>query len=253
MIKREQNSKFLKIQFVIIIVCVSFLTFCKTEEKSGDTAYGSTFPEQRKQMVEEQIKKRGIKDPKILAAFRKVPRHHFVPDHLQHLAYKDRPLPIGDGQTISQPYIVAYMTAILDVSETDKVLEIGTGSGYQAAILAELCDSVFTMEINQKLGARAKKLLRKMDYNTIQVKIGDGYQGWPEYAPFDAIIVTCSPSEIPEPLKNQLAEGGRIIIPVGRSSYQYLVYLTKINNQIKEKKVLPVMFVPMVDSTGSKY
>lgn len=204
-------------------------------------------------MVNEQIRKRGIRNPQVIEAFYKVPRHYFVPQHLQKYAYADTPLPIGEGQTISQPYIVAFMTAVLNLSATDKVLEIGTGSGYQAAILAELCDSVYTIEINRNLGIQASQLLKKMGYNNVNVKIGDGFQGWAEHAPFDAIIVTCAPSEIPAALKNQLNEGGKIIIPVGTSSFQNLVYLTKVNGQIKEEKVLPVMFVPMVDSSGTKY
>jgi len=162
-------------------------------------------------------------------------------------------LPIGEGQTISQPYIVAYMTQILNLSKTDKVLEIGTGSGYQAAILGELSNSIYTIEIITSLGSRASRLLQEMGYSNIKVKIGDGYQGWEEYAPFDAIIVTCAPTEIPNALKNQLKEGGRIIIPVGSLYYQNLVYLRKVNNQIKEEKVFPVRFVPMVNTSGKKY
>jgi protein-L-isoaspartate(D-aspartate) O-methyltransferase len=168
-------------------------------------------------------------------------------------AYEDYPLPIEEGQTISQPYIVAFMTEALDLRTTDKVLEIGTGSGYQAAILAEICDSVFTIEIFEKLGKKAKNLFAELGYKNISCKIDDGYKGWPEHAHFDAIIVTCSPTKIPEPLKEQLAEGGRMIIPVGDSPYQNLVLLRKKNGKIKQEKVLPVRFVPMIDEKGRKY
>ncbi len=204
-------------------------------------------------MVDQQIKRRGIKNPAILEAFRKVPRHQFVPEELISAAYTDRPLPIGEGQTISQPYIVAFMTEVLSLKRSDKVLEIGTGSGYQAAILGELCDSVYSIEIVASLGQRSRKLLQDMGYANVQVKIGDGYQGWPEHAPFDAIIVTCSPAKIPPALKNQLREGGRMIIPVGSAARQDLVLLRKTGNRLKEEKVLPVLFVPMVDTIGTKY
>ena len=162
----------------------------------------------RKRMVETQIIDRGISDKKVLEAMRKVERHKFVlPQHIPY-AYNDSPLPIEEGQTISQPYIVAFMTEALDLKPDDKVLEIGTGSGYQAAILAEICDSVFTIEIFEKLGKKAEDLFNKLGYDNIFCKIGDGYKGWSKYAPFDAIIVTCAPSKVPEPLKAQLAEGG---------------------------------------------
>lgn len=233
--------------------CVCLGGCGEDKEKFRQTTLDAGFQEERRLMVEEQIKKRGIKDPVIIEAFLKVPRHRFVPTKYRKMAYKDHPLPIGEGQTISQPYIVAYMTQILNLSKTDKVLEIGTGSGYQAAILGELSDSVYTIEIITSLGNRASKLLQEMGYSNVKVKIGDGYQGWEKYAPFDAIIVTCAPTEIPNALKNQLKEGGRIIIPVGSLHYQNLVYLKKVNNQIKEEKVFPVRFVPMVDTSGKKY
>jgi len=207
----------------------------------------------REQMVAHQIKRRGIKDPKIINAFLKVERHRFVPERYLSNAYEDRPLPIGEGQTISQPYIVAFMTDVLNLSRSDKVLEIGTGSGYQAAILGELSDSVFTIEINEPLGRKADKLLKKLGYTNVKVKVGDGYKGWEDHAPYDAIIVTCAPSHVPAPLKEQLKEGGRMIIPVGRKFNQNLVLLRKTDNTLKEEKVLPVLFVPMVDPTGKKY
>jgi protein-L-isoaspartate(D-aspartate) O-methyltransferase len=190
----------------------------------------------------------------VLKAFRKVPRHQFVPSDYVKWAYADQPLPIGEGQTISQPYIVAYMTEILDLKPGEKVLEVGTGSGYQAAVLAETGADVYSVEIVHVLAERAKETLSKLGYGKIHLKSGDGYQGWPEYAPFDAILVTCSPTRIPEPLKEQLAEGGRMIIPVGHKNFvQYLYFLEKREGKIREKNVLPVRFVPMVDSNGKTY
>lgn len=247
------SIKIMIFHLVLIVVCFYGAGCGEANKNIGQKSSDAGFQEKRKQMVENQIMNRGIKDSLIVKAFLKVPRHQFVPKKYQRIAYSDRPLPIGDGQTISQPYIVAYMTQVLNLSRTDKVLEIGTGSGYQAAILGELNDSVFTIELLASLGKKASSLLSEMNYSNIKVKIGDGYQGWEEYAPFDAIIVTCAPTEIPVALKNQLKEGGRMIIPVGSSYYQELVYLRKIDNQLLEQKVLPVMFVPMVDSTGRKY
>ncbi|WP_372949236.1 protein-L-isoaspartate(D-aspartate) O-methyltransferase [Mariniphaga sp.] len=207
----------------------------------------------RNRMVETQIKARGISDEKVLQAFRNLERHKFVlPQYIPH-AYADSPLPIDEGQTISQPYIVAFMTDALDLQRTDKVLEIGTGSGYQAAILAELCDSVFTIEIFEKLGRKARELFDELGYENIYTKIGDGFKGWPEHAPFDAIIVTAAPSDIPEPLKMQLAEGGRMIIPVGGDAVQELVLLKKRKGKLREESVLPVRFVPLIDPEGKKY
>jgi protein-L-isoaspartate(D-aspartate) O-methyltransferase len=182
-----------------------------------------------------------------------VPRHRFVLPQYINSAYADSPLPIEEGQTISQPYIVAFMTEALNLKRTDKVLEIGTGSGYQAAILAEICDSVFTIEIFPKLGNKTIELFAELGYKNIFVKIGDGYKGWPEHAPFDAIIVTCSPTHIPQPLQDQLAEGGRMIIPVGETHFQSLVLLEKKKGKLREEKVLPVRFVPMISDDGEKY
>lgn len=208
---------------------------------------------ERIKMVDSQIAARGVKNEKVLAAMKSVPRHLFVPVESQSEAYEDHPLSIGEGQTISQPYIVAYMTEILDLSKDDRVLEIGTGSGYQAAVLAKICDSVFTIEIFESLGKQASKILEDLNYNNVQVRIGDGYQGWPGKSPFNAIIVTCSPTHIPQPLINQLAEGGRLIIPVGESYSQELVLMEKKNEKLIRKKVLPVRFVPMIDQRGTKY
>lgn len=211
------------------------------------------FRKKRMEMVGEQIQSRGIEDPAILSAFEKVERHRFVPESLRKYAYEDRALPIGKGQTISQPYIVALMTRAVEPQKTDRILEIGTGSGYQAAILAELCRQVYTIEIIESLGKSAEKILSDLGYDNVHVRIGDGYQGWPDQAPFDAIIVTCAPTEIPDPLKQQLAEGGRMAIPVGEGYDQNLVLLEKNQDRLIEKKIIPVAFVPMVNEEGSSY
>jgi protein-L-isoaspartate(D-aspartate) O-methyltransferase len=198
-------------------------------------------------MVRRQIRSRGVKDRRVLAAMERVPRHEFVPADQRPHAYEDRPLPIGEGQTISQPYIVALMTELLEVEEGDKVLEIGTGSGYQAAILAELTPHVYTIEIIASLAERAQETLRRLGYETVHVKAGDGYLGWPEHAPFDGIIVTCAPEEVPQALIEQLKEGGRIVIPVGPQwTHQTLYVLRKSEGRLRQKEVIPVRFVPMV-------
>ena len=202
----------------------------------------------RQKMVNEQIIARGVRTESVIKAMQKVERHLFVPEQYRNFAYSDRPLPIGEGQTISQPYIVALMTELLDLKKSDKVLEIGTGSGYQAAILAEICDSVYTIEIIPSLGKQAQALLRELGYHNIHCKIGDGYLGWPEHAPYDGIIVTCAPSKIPQPLKEQLAEGGRMVIPVGATYTQELVLVTKTKGKLIQKSVTPVRFVPMLRS-----
>ena len=198
----------------------------------------------RERMVETQIKARGVKDTRVLSAMLKVERHLFVPKEYQNSAYSDQPLPIGEGQTISQPYIVALMTELLELKGGEKVLEVGTGSGYQAAILAELAKEVYTIEIIETLATSAKKLLLELGYQNITVKAGDGYLGWPEAAPFDAIIVTCAPDHIPKPLLEQLKEGGRMVLPVGTYS-QELKKLIKRSGKIETTDVIPVIFVPM--------
>ncbi len=201
----------------------------------------------RSEMVRTQLAPpaRDITNPRVLAAMGKVPRHELVPPALRQEAYEDRPLPIGHGQTISQPYIVAFMTEKLDPKPTDRVLEIGTGSGYQAGILAELVAEVYTIEIVEPLAQRAMADLARLGYTNIWVKAGDGYQGWPEKAPFDAIIVTCAPDHVPQPLVDQLKEGGRMIIPVGPLGDQQLYLLEKHDGMIRRQAVLPVRFVPM--------
>ncbi len=198
----------------------------------------------RRKMVEEQIKARGVDDPLVLTAMIKVPRHHFVPERYRDFAYDDEPLPIGYEQTISQPYIVAYMTEALGLKGGEKVLEIGTGSGYQAAVLAEIAKEVYTIEIVEPLTKKAEEILKKEGYKNVHCRCGDGYLGWPEEAPFDAIIVTAAPPEIPEPLIAQLKEGGRMIVPVGTWS-QELVLLVKEKGKIDKKWLIPVRFVPM--------
>ncbi len=222
------------------------LIFIVLNCSNGQVLKEDQYFRQRRIMVEQQIKGRGIRNRKVLDALMNVPRHKFVPEEYKSYAYDDRPLPIGYDQTISQPYIVAYMTEILNPDSTQKVLEIGTGSGYQAAILSLLYKDVYTVEIIEALGEKAKKLFDEEGYNNIKVKIGDGYQGWKEYAPFDAIIVTCAPANIPQPLMDQLAEGGKMIIPVGEHYDQVLYLLEKRNGKISKTKTLPVKFVPML-------
>ncbi len=202
------------------------------------------FKLKREDMIQNQIMARGIKDTHVLDAMRKVPRHLFVPPSEVEHAYIDSPLPIGNGQTISQPYIVALMTELLQLKGNEKVLEIGTGSGYQAAILAELCKEVYTIEIIDELAKRAALILNTLGYKNIKVKTGDGYQGWKEYAPFDGIIVTAAPEEVPPPLLEQLKEGGRLVIPLGEY-FQELYLFTKENGKIKKQSIIPVRFVPM--------
>ena len=188
----------------------------------------------------------GIKDTHVLDAMTATPRHEFVPDGEQARAYEDSPLPIGFGQTISQPFIVAFMTAALKLKATDRVLEVGTGSGYQAAVLSHLVKEVYSIEIVEGLAKRADKTLKRLGYENVMTKFGDGYQGWPDKAPFDALIVTCAPDKIPQALIDQLKEGGRMIIPVGQEGMvQELYLLEKEGGQVKKKAVMPVRFVPM--------
>ena len=202
---------------------------------------------ERKTMVEEQLAAPGrdIQNRRVLEAMVAVPRHEFVPKALWKFAYSDEPLPIGYGQTISQPFIVAFMTEQLDPKPTDRVLEIGTGSGYQAAVLSRLVAEVYTIEIIEPLAKRAEADLKRLGYNNVKVLAGDGYQGWPDYAPFDAIIVTCAPDQIPQPLVGQLRDGGRMIIPVGPSDSQQLYLLQKHGTKVEQQATLPVRFVPM--------
>lgn len=203
------------------------------------------FEQQRERLVERHLIPQGIKDKATLKAMRKVERHRMVPENMQRYAYDDRPLPIGSGQTISQPFIVAFMTQAIDPKPDMKVLEIGTGSGYQAAVLAEIVDEVYTIETVEPLAEKARRTLTGMGYENIHFKVGDGYYGWEEHAPFDAIIVTAAPETIPPRLVEQLKEGGKMVIPVGPSANQHLQLIEKKKNgKITTKDLLPVRFVP---------
>src|SRR5437762_9875771 len=212
----------------------------------------SDFASERQRMVREQLMSRGIHDERVLDAMSKVPREEVVPADERAAAYTDNPLTIGYDQTISQPYIVAFMTEQLEPKLTDRVLEIGTGSGYQAAVLAELVAEVYTIEIVEPLAQRAATDLKRLGYKSVKVRAGDGYQGWPEAAPFDAIIVTCSPEHVPQPLVEELKDGGRMIIPVGVAGNQELVLLRKQENRLEKRAVLPVRFVPMTGEAQDK-
>ncbi|HID29204.1 MAG TPA: protein-L-isoaspartate(D-aspartate) O-methyltransferase [Desulfobacterales bacterium] len=206
----------------------------------------------KKTMLKEHLKARGIDDKRVLAAFDAVPREEFVPERFCDLAYADRPLAIGNGQTISQPYTVAFMTQLLDPQPADIVLEVGTGSGYQAAILSQLVEKVYTIERFQKLADGARKVLKRLEYGNIEVRVGDGSEGWPEKAPFDGIIVTAAAPEIPQPLIEQLKVGGRLVIPVGSGLFQDMLTITKTETGL-EKEIRPgFRFVPLVGKHGFK-
>lgn len=233
--------------FLTFIIALSGLTAAGVGEGERDMS------EQRKQMVETQIRQRGITDPRVIDALMSVERHRFVPDNALDYAYHDSPLAIGHGQTISQPYIVALMTEILEPEPGDTILEIGTGSGYQAAVLSRLVAHVYSVEIVEALGRHARETLHELGYDNVTVRIGDGYQGWPEHAPFDGIIVTAAPPEIPQALIDQLADGGRMIVPVG-TTFQELVLIEKRDGQVTQRNVAAVRFVPMVhgDEAGPR-
>jgi len=202
--------------------------------------------EERMEMVDRQIRSRGISDQQVLDAMERVPRHEFVPDQYKSQAYADHPLPIGHGQTISQPYIVALMSELLQLEQDDRVLEVGTGSGYQAAILAEIIEDVYTVEIIEALATQARDRLQGLGYDNVQVLHADGYFGWPEHAPYDAIIVTAAPDHIPQPLVQQLADGAKMVIPVGPpGGYQTLWEITKVGQEITKRNVTGVLFVPL--------
>jgi protein-L-isoaspartate(D-aspartate) O-methyltransferase len=223
-----------------LIIAVLAATACGQRPTSA-----SDFAGQRQQMVQQQLTPRGVKDERVLVAMAKVPREEFVSPESRVASYEDGPLPIGYGQTISQPYIVAFMTEQLRPKSSDRVLEVGTGSGYQAAILAELVSEVYSIEIVEPLAKNAQATLQRLGYKNVHVKIGDGYKGWPEEGPFDAVIVTCAPDKVPQPLVDQLKDGGRMVIPVGDRFAQQLYLLEKKNGQLKQSSTLPVRFVPM--------
>ncbi|PKQ61258.1 protein-L-isoaspartate O-methyltransferase [Labilibaculum filiforme] len=211
------------------------------------------FEQLRVNMVNNQLIRRGVNDSLVICAMEKVERHLFVPAELKAYAYQDRPLPIGKGQTISQPYIVAYMSQLLQLNSKCRVLEIGTGSGYQAAILGEICTEVYSIEIIESLHKRATSVLDFLGYENVHTFCCDAYVGMASRAPFDAIIVSCSPTKIPEALIAQLAEGGRLVIPVGEKNIKKLILLKKQNGEICKQNVLPVRFVPMLNEKGKKY
>ncbi|MFH0777029.1 MAG: protein-L-isoaspartate(D-aspartate) O-methyltransferase [Candidatus Eisenbacteria bacterium] len=240
---------------VMFLFCLALLAFAschpEDEAKERHTQAEDHYSAQRNRMVDEQIVRRGIRDTLVLAAMRRVPRHEFVPESYRKYAYADEPLPIGEGQTISQPYIVALMTETLGLNRDSKVLEIGTGSGYQAAVLAEVAREVCSIEIVGSLSERAAQVLSKLEYKNVKLRCGDGYRGWPEEAPFDAIIVTAAPDHVPEPLVEQLKVGGRMSIPVG-DLCQELLLLTKKDKGYVKKDVLPVRFVPMTGEAETK-
>lgn len=226
---------------MILVLLSSFLIVAGTV---GPDDPEEVYKQRRLDMVEEQIASRGVTTPEVLRAMRTVPRHKFVPEHLVDLAYSDTPLPIGMGQTISQPYIVAFMTELLRPEKGQKVLEIGTGSGYQAAVLAEMGVEVYTVEILEPLSLFARSVINGLGYSNVRFKTADGYLGWEECAPYDGIIVTAAAEAVPDPLKSQLREGGRMVIPVG-DGLQELLLLKKSKDGFEEERVAPVMFVPM--------
>jgi protein-L-isoaspartate(D-aspartate) O-methyltransferase len=206
----------------------------------------------RQRMVEQQIRSRGVLSPQVLAAMAQVPRHLFVPEGERGHAYEDHPLPIGDGQTISQPYIVALMTALLGLPPQSRVLEIGTGSGYQAAVLSRLAAQVYSVEIVAELGTRARETLSRLGYGNVQVRIADGYRGWPEAAPFDGILLTAAPHAVPPPLIAQLKPGGRMVLPIGGFDQDLIVLTKQPDGTVKQEKVLPVRFVPMTGEAEAR-
>ncbi len=241
----------MSLQAAILLGASVLITACSSEQNPTPPTWkvpvvrsDGPYAAKREAMVREQLLKREIRDEAVLRAMNKVPRHHFVPVAQQALAYEDFPLPIGEDQTISQPYIVAYMAEMLALDSNDKVLEIGTGSGYHAAVLAEIAREVYTIEIVPPLARRAAETLKSLGYAHVQVREGDGYLGWPEQAPFDAILVTAAPDHIPQPLIDQLAVGGTMVIPVG-DFFQEIVIVTRTTKGVVQRRTIPVRFVPM--------
>ena len=236
---------------VFLVIPVAWLAIQPVRSPAAEGVANDSYAAARKRMVEQQLAAPGrdITNRRVLAAMGKVPRHELVPPAVRSFAYADHPLPIGHGQTISQPFIVAFMTEKLDPKPADRVLEIGTGSGYQAAVLSGLVAEVHTIEIVEPLAHRAEADLKRLGYTNVFVRAGDGYKGWPEAAPFDTVIVTCAPDHVPQPLVDQLKEGGRMIIPVGEAHDQSLYLLEKRGTNVVRRAILPVRFVPM---TGEK-
>ena len=235
-------------KFLILILIVLLIFLYIVIYEHGEETVAEAYLQKRHNMVEYQLKGRDINDPKVLQAMIVVPRHKFVDQEIIESAYNDSPLPIGEGQTISQPYIVALMTQLLELKGNEKVLEIGTGSGYQSAVLAEIAKEVYTVEIYESLSNKSEKLLKDLGYKNIHFKVGDGYNGWEQYAPYDAIIVTCAPDHVPPSLIRQIKDnGGRIVIPVGGIwSVQTLMSITKTNGKVNSKGIIGVRFVPMI-------
>jgi len=232
-------------RFIFFLISI-LLCLVLTLPVAGTLEDLTRFKEARERLVSNFIENKGIKDPNVLAAMRKVQRHSFVPDNLESSAYADRPLPIGEGQTISQPYVVALMTEILQLNDQHRVLEIGTGSGYQAAVLAQIAAEVYSIEIKQKLHKKATNVLESLGYKTVKTRHGDGYFGWPGAEPFDAIMITAAVDHIPPPLIKQLKDGGRLTLPLGNPfSYQNLVLVTKQGDDVSVKQITGVLFVPM--------
>jgi protein-L-isoaspartate(D-aspartate) O-methyltransferase len=229
--------------FVSPLLFLLLAVFVSAQQVQDEEAL---FAKKRQLMVDEQLRRRDITDRRVLEAMERIPRHLFIDPRFRSEAYEDYPVPIEEGQTISQPYIVALMTQCLELKGQEKVLEVGTGSGYQAAVLAELADKVYTIEIQEALARKAAQILRHLKYNRVEVKSGDGFFGWKERAPFDAIIITCAASRIPPPLFEQLKEGGRLIAPLGDTNeVQVLTLVTKVKGQAKTKAISGVRFVPM--------
>jgi protein-L-isoaspartate(D-aspartate) O-methyltransferase len=225
---------------VFLLLICSLFSFCSPE------AEPDSYETKRQRMVKFDIKARGIKDEKVLDAMLKIPRHLFVDEPYRKYAYGDHPLPINAEQTISQPYIVALMSEALKLKVADRILEIGTGSGYQAAVLGEIVKEVYSLEIKKILAEKSGKLLKKLGYKNVKIKFGDGYFGWKEHAPFDAIIITAAANKVPKPLIDQLKEGGRMILPLGKTKYhQTLTIFRKKNNKMVKEEIIPVRFVPM--------
>ncbi|TWT59072.1 Protein-L-isoaspartate O-methyltransferase [Thalassoglobus neptunius] len=227
------------------LICLITLTTLLATDQSLLAQGRDRYSADRERMVEEFIVAEGVENPRVIDVMRTVPRHLFVKPEHRRLAYFDQALDIGFKQTISPPFIVAYMTETLDPQPEDKVLEIGTGSGYQAAVLSGLVDQVYTIEIVEPLGERTQRLLKRLEYDNVHCRIGDGYQGWPEHAPFDKIIVTCSPEDVPQPLIEQLKEGGRMIVPLGERYQQVFHLFEKVDGELKQTELIPTLFVPM--------
>ena len=220
--------------------------FCISICNAQDTYIEKNWKMLANEMVEYQIEDRGVKDKNVIQVMKNTPRHLFVPQEFIYESYNDRPIPIGEDQTISQPYIVALMTELLQLEHSDNVLEIGTGSGYQLAVLSQLIDFCYSIEIKESLATNARKKLNSLGYNNVKIKFGDGYQGWKEYAPFDKIIITAAPKEIPPELIKQLKDGGLMVLPVGESYNQQLIVIEKNGNELKKENIIPVRFVPMI-------